>query len=38
MTLTCNLNLTGAATGSWNIAVINSTGTTTQTGGFSVNP
>jgi hypothetical protein len=36
--LTCNLNLTGAATGTWNIVVANSTGTTTQTGGFSVIP
>jgi type II secretory pathway pseudopilin PulG len=36
MKLTCNVNLTGAATGNWNIAATNATGTTTETAGFSV--
>jgi type II secretory pathway pseudopilin PulG len=38
MVLKCNLNLTGAATGTWNMILTNSTGSTTQTGGFSVIP
>jgi hypothetical protein len=37
-THTCTFNLSGAATGTWDIAVTNATGTTTQTGGFSVTP
>jgi type II secretory pathway pseudopilin PulG len=38
MKLTCIVNLTGAATGNWNLVVANGTGSTTQTGGFIVNP
>jgi hypothetical protein len=38
MKLTCTLNLSSAATGIWNLSVTNSTGKTTQTGGFVVNP
>ena len=37
-THTCTFNLSGAATGTWDIAVTNGTGTTTQVGGFSVTP
>ncbi|MDB5179171.1 MAG: hypothetical protein JWN01_1114 [Patescibacteria group bacterium] len=37
-THTCTFNLSGAATGVWDIAVTNATGTTTQTGGFNVTP
>ena len=37
-TLTCSVNLTGAATGAWDIAVTKSGNTATQTGGFSVTP
>ena len=36
--LTCSLNLTGAATGNWDIVVTNGTGTVDQAGGFSVTP
>ena len=36
--LSFNVNLTGAATGSWDIVVTTSSGTVTQTGGFSVTP
>jgi type II secretory pathway pseudopilin PulG len=38
MVLTCSLNLTGAATGNWDIDVSNSVGTADQTGGFDVTP
>lgn len=34
--LTCTLNLTGAATGNWDVDVTNSTGTVVQSGGFDV--
>ena len=37
-TLTCNLNLSGAANGSWDIAVTRSGNTATQVGGFNVTP
>jgi hypothetical protein len=36
--LTGTLNLTGAATGAWDIVVTNASGTTTQVGGFTVAP
>lgn len=36
--LTCAVSLTGAASGTWDMAVTNGTGTVTQTGGFSVTP
>jgi type II secretory pathway pseudopilin PulG len=36
--LTCTLNLTGAATGSWNMVVTNGGNVATETGGFSVTP
>jgi type II secretory pathway pseudopilin PulG len=36
--LTMNFSLTGAAAGSWDIAVTSGANTTTQPGGFSVNP
>ncbi len=38
MTLTCIVNLTGAATGLWDLSVTNSGNTATQTGGFNVTP
>lgn len=38
MILTCNLSLTGAASGTWDIAATTGVGTVTQTGGFSVTP
>ena len=38
MTLTCSLNLTGAATGNWDIDVTNATGSITQPGGLDVTP
>jgi len=37
-TLTCIVNLTGAATGLWDLSVANSGNTATQTGGFNVTP
>lgn len=37
-TYTCNVNLTGAATGTWDITVTNSGNTATQPGGFTVAP
>ncbi|HEY6736535.1 MAG TPA: carboxypeptidase regulatory-like domain-containing protein [Candidatus Saccharimonadia bacterium] len=36
--LTCSVDLTGAATGAWDIAVTKSGNTATQTGGFNVTP
>jgi len=36
--LTCNVNLTGAATGNWNLVVTSGVGTVTQPGGFDVSP
>ncbi len=37
-TITCDLNLTGAVTGDWDVVVTKSGNSTTQTGGFSVTP
>jgi hypothetical protein len=37
-TYTCTLNLTGAATGAWDIVVVRSGNTATQTGGVNVTP
>jgi hypothetical protein len=36
--LTCNVSLTGAATGAWDIAVTSAGNTVTQSGGFNVTP
>ncbi|HVQ44045.1 MAG TPA: carboxypeptidase regulatory-like domain-containing protein [Candidatus Saccharimonadia bacterium] len=36
--ITCNVSLTGAATGAWDLAVTNSGNTATQTGGLNVTP
>lgn len=36
--VTCSMNLTGAATGAWDIVMVKSGNTATQTGGLSVTP